>query len=194
MRRSKEYFDYRKEMLTSEEIERKTLSEVLETEGVPRAASVKKDMMAFLHIEHDEKLVLRYRAMEDLAITRVEADLGQRVQRNVRLTRDSETVIVDGLVQESGAAPDKIVEVKWFRQHGSVRRFLETVPQLLALVDRYRRITGRNASLVLVLVVPEPRDEHRREVLRALEQVREPGLGYWIYTYTAADLGLMELQ
>ena len=177
IRGSEPYFRYKAELLTQEETEEKIRQKQValqpETISVPRATPGG---------------VARALVVEQLTIVRLEKELGTRIERGVRFRKDRRAVEVDGIAKGRRGERDKIIEIKWLRR-GGLRRLLDQIPFLLRTVLEYQENTGRDAYLVLAVVMPSRDDATEREVDDVRSRLRATQENWTLYAFSYEDIG-----
>lgn len=126
--------------------------------------------------------------IEQLAIARLEKDLGARVDRGVRVQRGQRALFLDGVARDERDR-DQVIEVKWLRA-GDVDPERIPMDSLLSRVLEYREITGRDAYLVLAVVIPERTEATTAGRERLVARLRETRKNWTLYVYTYADIDL----
>jgi hypothetical protein len=158
IRGDKNYFDFRREFLTRDEVLRKArLDEVTEPALTKNEQADKSTSKSSVNVAKPKgSNPLNAFHVEERALDWLEKRHSFSVTRYVRFSIGQNTVEVDGIIQGKPSEPDTLIEVKWLRSEppgtGAFGRIVDQVSQL---VLRYKEITKRNAELVLLLVVPK---------------------------------------
>jgi hypothetical protein len=127
--------------------------------------------------------------VEGRALDWYERETGQQLQRYVRFARNGKIIELDGVHQRADHMPDIVVEVKWFR----IPRTL-TLPgivrQLSLLSRKYKEITRRECTLLVILVTPRKNEEETKvsEHLRGL--LHADGVSSQIVVVGYEELGI----
>lgn len=157
IRGDKNYFDYRREFLTRDEIITRT------DEFAPAAGPTDTTPMLsasgsrieipknFNALTAAERKQLAFE-VEDTALRWLERRLGQPLQRYVRLSSGRGSIELDGIVQDSASDKDTVAEVRWIPD-GSAHA-TDVLPRVMELYARYKQITNRNCEVIFLAVVP----------------------------------------
>jgi hypothetical protein len=95
---------------------------------------------------------LLYLTLDQLAISLVERQLNTYFERRVTVRTEDGELFLDALRQDDNLPADLLLEVRWIR-----KRYLDAptwTEQIVAKVKLYELMTGRKASGILTLVVP----------------------------------------
>lgn len=157
-RGSKEYFDYRKTVATTEERERAKAeeeSELTRANGAPAPAA--PEIAPYLAgtgqvCVRDESLAL---TVEELALSYLEPELGKPIERNVKLARGDLERVFDGIVQGSAQERDTVFEIRLLRDRSWLPRAGLLRDMVRDQVEAYMQITGKRPRFCFVAVAPD---------------------------------------
>lgn len=189
IRGNKDYFDYKKESLSSEQKQKK-----IEEEQEQLIQRVTGDT------EEDTRTVKTYRAkvtatrtniekivnIEGKALDKMEEYFGSKIERGVRISRKGKYIELDGLIPSvvDDMVSEKIIEVKYIRSPNYITSIEQLFPRIEHLARTYCQITNKIAKLHIVLVV-EGEKELSESQLRTLKQLIDTSniaMGYSVFT------------
>jgi hypothetical protein len=147
-------FDYETERLSATESRKKALSDQSTLPAHPVNPPSPLVRPGEIPIDDAHGIEHAY-VIEQLALTKLEYDLNKSIERSIRFTKGEKSLALDGLIRSDTQGPDSVVEVKWLRNPALVRAIIELIPQFQERLENYKAITGRPATLLLTLVVPE---------------------------------------
>lgn len=151
--RNKEFFVYRKEQLSPAEARTRAAAEIPfdggQSEVTPTTELKPSDTTMLARPRAFDPYVI-----EQLALTYIEKQRGHAIERDVRFTREGETVVVDGLIAGPSGRPPEIYEVKLSTGTEHLRRLRESVRRMQQLRASLERITRQRYVVRLILVVP----------------------------------------
>lgn len=196
IRGNKDYFDYKKEALTSEQKQKKIEEEQAafnnqqawhsrDKEAAPAstASSTSKSTTSSIrNIIH----------IEDKALDKMEQYYNTKIERGVRISRKGKHVELDGLIPSAAddMISEKIIEVKYLRSPKQFSMIGNVFPQLEAVARAYCEITNKIAKLHVVLVI-DGENELSAEQLTTLKKLVDSSniaMGYSVFTTKQLDL------
>jgi hypothetical protein len=196
IRGNKDYFDYKKETLTSEQKQKKVQEEQAELniqqakqtpskELAPEKATVPANREAVSSIRQIINI-------EDKALDKMEKYYNSKIERGVRISRKGRHIEIDGLIPSAAddMVSEKIIEVKYLRSPQQFTVVNKIFPQLEAVARSYCEITNKIAKLHVVLVIEgdEPLSESQLEKLKQLVDSSNIAMGYSVFTTKQLDL------
>lgn|GEM_PF-4298607 len=120
---------------------------------------------------------------------------GGKLKENVTYGNVNETVQFDTVFEHEDRTPPEVVYIHYAR-HGSRKeetsRYAETLAQFQEKCKDYRRLTGRGAIAVSVLVVPKNDPRRNSQIDLTLFPGLEGFRGGWVFSYE--ELGYHEEQ
>jgi hypothetical protein len=159
IRGDKNYFDFRREFLTHDEILRKARQdEVIEPSKLKPEGTENAESTPPPTTPRGSKSRIATNAfhVEERALEWFEKEFSLPVQRYLRFSNNQHAVEVDGIIQGKRGNTDTLIEVKWVRNDPpGTGAFSRIIDQVSRLAQRYNEITKRDAELILLLVVPE---------------------------------------
>lgn len=189
IRGNKEYFDYKKESLSSDQKHKKVEEE---QEQLSKAEPVEK--------EAEEKTIKTFRGtvtasklnvekiinIEEKALDKMEEYFNSKIERGVRISRKGKHIELDGLISSvvDDMVPEKIIEVKYLRNQNYFSTIKNIFPKIEHLARTYSQITNKIAKLHIVLVV-EGNQELSEKQLQSLKQLIDSSniaMGYSVFT------------
>jgi hypothetical protein len=156
-------FDYHKEKLSEEKSIEKAVSDkkkIAEDLSVKPSAFIRYGELP-IDLNHSDEHAY---AVETLALNRLEHIIYQKVERYVLLKKGDLSDIFDGIVKGNEQTPDRVITVLWTRTV-DVKSLISGLPGYFQQVKNYKKITGREALLSIVLVVPQ-------RVIEAIEHLK----------------------
>ncbi len=146
IRGDKHYFDYKTQQLDKNDVVEKARNDIrlsLPTDDVKVATSRVNEAVR----------------IEELTLTKLESFYKNKISRNIKLLREGLQVELDGLIKRGKKEEDTIIEVKILHSMDGIKRFLYFVPHIIEEQhSRYTEITGRDANVLLVVVVHDLRE------------------------------------
>lgn len=147
LRGNKEYFQYKKEHLTTEQVEKKVEKE---------QKQLAKDEKAFEPTLVQPPIdVRRIVGFEREAIRRVEIHFGESIERNVRIAIGSRHFVFDGLIPSvvDDMKAETLIEVKYLRSPKYFSSLVHNFPRIEQMAHAYMKARQKIAKLHLVLIV-----------------------------------------
>jgi len=178
IRGNKEYFQYKKEHLSKEQVEEKVEKEqkqlaAEENHAQPSAAQVPIDVPRIIKLEKE-------------AIRRLELLFGENIERNVRIVIGSHHFELDGLIPSvvDDIKPETLIEVKYLRSPNSFPQFLRTFPRIEELARAYMKARNKIAKLHIVLIVEgeERLNDNQLSELKRLVDSSSVAAGYSVFS------------
>jgi len=179
IRKDKNYFDYKKESLSSEDNISRKAKEALEEELLTTSDEVgstksKIDLSTLLELSRPDTMRLSL-DIEDKSIIFLENKYG-KIERNVRFRKSSDLAEFDGVIETKGKN-SKIFEIKWIRNPDFFYPFTSnSIRRTKDLVEKYRNITGVNAEIHLVVIINTKTSVSSSRIEKVHEKAREAGV------------------
>lgn len=147
IRGNKEYFQYKKEHLSREQVEKK-----VEKEQKQLAAEENYARPAITQTPVDVHRIIK---LEQEAMRRLELHLGENIERNVRIAMGPRRFELDGLIPSvvDDMKAETLIEVKYLRSPNSFSQFLHTFPRIEEMARTYMKARNKIAKLHIVLIV-----------------------------------------
>ncbi len=147
IRGNKEYFEYKKEHLSTDQVEKKVEREQKQIASDEKAAEP--------DVVQPPINVRRIVDLEQEAIKRMEMHFGETIERNVRIAIGSRHFEFDGLIPSvvDDVKAEKLIEVKYLRSPKYFSQFVHTFPRLEHMAHAYMKARNKIAKLHLVLIV-----------------------------------------
>lgn len=188
IRGNKEYFDYKKEALTTEQMKEKIEDEQKELE---QAVDTKPTRVDTKQPQRND--IRRIMDVESKALDHMEEYYNAKIERGVRISSGNVRIELDGLIPSivDDMMPEKILEVKYIRNKDVFsRRVRDVLHQMESLSQRYRTITNKIAKLHVVLVIEgsESLNNQQLESLKKMIDSSSIAMGYSVFT--TVDLGI----
>ena len=191
IRGNRDYFDYKKETLTSEQ-KRKKIEEEQEqlTEDETKALTEQKDPPTIktyrAKITATRPNLERLMQVEEKALDKMEAYYNAKIERGVRISRKGKNIELDGLIPSvvDDMVSEKIIEVKYLRSPQYFKTIKNLFPRIENLARLYFEITNKIAKLHIVLVVEgvDSLNEKQYESLKQLVDFSNIAMGYSVFT------------
>lgn len=192
--KDKNYFDYRKEVLSKDQNIKRKAEEVVEEEIKSTLKLKRKEKL-------QSELPVQLSTLPELprsALMRMSFEIEDKVldhlshqykglERGVRLSGNNESIEVDGLVFDR-KGPSDVFEVKWARNPMHVRALImHQIRRLQDVQERFQTITGSIPQYHLVIVVNESGDIQKEKWNRTLTRAEEANIN--IIFMSLSDLG-----
>jgi len=191
IRGNKDYFDYKKETLTSEQKKKKIEEEQEQiTEDVSQTPEEQKDPPTIktyrAKVTATRPNFERLMQVEEKALDKMEEYYKAKIERGVRISRKGKTIELDGLIPSvvDDMVSEKIIEVKYLRSPQYFRTIKSLFPRIENLARLYCEITNKIAKLHIVLVI-EGEESLKKEQLENLKQIVDSSnisMGYSVFT------------
>lgn len=190
IRKDKNYFDYRKEVLSREENIKRKAGEVAEDglavdnlkEADKAPGNEKIDLSSLPQMGSNDMIKLSIE-IERKALDRISDKVG-RIERNIRLRKEGVFVELDGMIPFD----NEIFEVKWVKNPSSFIPYMShSIRLCTSLSSRYYEITGHKPRVNLVVVLNSKDDVDENKKLKFMHRARESGFNL-VYFYLS-DLG-----
>lgn len=189
IRGNKDYFDYKKESLTSDQKQKKIETEQNQlnqpdTEEPDEKSKTIKTYRATVtgHRQNIEKLL----EIEEKALDKMEEYYDSKMERGIRISRKGKHIALDGLIPSiaDDMVMEKIIEVKYLSDSKNFATIKNIFPQLENIANTYCEITNKMAKLHIVLVVEgeEGLNERQLSTLKKLVDSSNIAMGYTVYT------------
>jgi hypothetical protein len=189
IRGNKEYFDYKKESLSSDqkhkkiEEEQKQLSEAESAEKKVEEKTIKTVRAKVIAPKLNVEKIIN---IEEKALDKMEEYFNSKIERGVRISRKGKYIELDGLISSvvDDMVPEKIIEVKYLRNQNYFSTIKNIFPRIEHLARTYSQITNKIAKLHIVLVV-EGDQELGEKQLQSLKQLIDSSniaMGYSVFT------------
>lgn len=184
IRGNKEYFDYKKESLSTDQKQKK----------------IEEEQEQLNEAETEEKTVKTYRAkvtaarpniekiinIEEKALDKMEEYFDSKIERGVRVSRKGKHIELDGLIPSvvDDMVSEKIIEVKYLRSPNYFSTIKNIFPRIEHLARTYSHITNKIAKLHIVLVVEGEQElnENQLQILKQLIDSSNVAMGYSVFT------------
>ncbi len=158
--KDKNYFDFKKEVLSKEENLRRKLEEAVVEEivSVVSPISPQKFKNTSINIaklnEQGHGATMRLALdIEEKALNLVSQTHGE-IERNVRITQNNKSVEFDGFISSKDNKNNKIFEVKWLRNPSQFTAYLAfTISRIKNACQIHEDITGHKPEVHLILVL-----------------------------------------
>lgn len=186
IRGNKEYFDYKKQSLSSEQKAKKIESEQKELVELgiskPKSSLDKKDSVERKGPPSLSKII----EAEKMVMDRMELYFDKKIDRNVSISSGSRHLELDGLIPSviDDVVPETIIEVKFIRNIASFNRIKRMFPHIENMARVYNDITRQIAKIHLVLVI-EGESTLTKEQFDSLKQLVDSSrvaMGYSVFT------------
>jgi hypothetical protein len=185
LRGNKEYFQYKKEHLSREQVEKKVEKEqeqLAKGERAPRPAAVEPPVN-----------VRRIVDFEREALRRMEIYFGEAIERNVRIAVGSRHFEFDGLIPSGvdDVKAERLIEVKYLRSPKYFSQFVHTFPRIEQMAQTYMKLRNKIAKLHVVLIVEGDErlnDEKMAELARLVNTSFVAG-GYSVFSTKELSTG-----
>ena len=193
----KEYFKYKKELLSNKEVLDKIKKETSEQAEISKPDKEKPEIM-FEKSENAQKAWLSWIlkqpglrfAVEQSALTFIERQFGKPMQRNMRLKKRNLSADYDGILINPHNEPDMVFEIKLLR--ASNFKWLE---QKLSMINehfqKYKEITNRKAEFWLILVVDSSPSFKESTESYFANNINKSDFNMGVKVYTFQDIGLI---
>ena len=146
-------FDYQEVKLSEEKSIEKAVSDkklIVEDLSIKPSLFVRHGEVPIDTTHSDEHAY----AIETLALNKLGYIIDLEIEKHVLLKKGNLNSIFDGIVKGNEQTPDRVVAVLWTRTI-DVKSLLASLSGHFQQVDDYTTITGREALLSLLLVVPQ---------------------------------------
>ena len=196
IRGNKDYFDYKKETLTSEQKQKKVQEEQAELNiqqaKQPPSVDLAPEKVATSANRESASNIRQIIKIEDKALDKMEKYYNSKIERGVRVSRKGRHIEIDGLIPSAAddMVSEKIIEVKYLRSPQQFSVINKILPQLEDIVRSYCEITNKIAKLHVVLVIEgnETLSENQLEKLKQLVDSSNIAMGYSVFTTKQLDL------
>jgi hypothetical protein len=178
LRGNKEYFQYKKEHLSNEQVEKKVEKE--------QKQLAKDEKTAEPTVVQPPINVRRIVDLEREAIRRMEIHFGESIERNVRIAIGSRHFEFDGLIPSvvDDVKAEKLIEVKYLRSPKYFSQLVNTLPRIEHMAHAYMKARNKIAKLHLVLIVEGDErlnDKQLSELKRLVDSSSVAG-GYSVFS------------
>jgi hypothetical protein len=132
------------------EIDVKKQEEISEQDAEPKVQAAGATVAPVPRVDAEE-LHRRYEHLVDAALLKLESELGQTIQRGIKLGIGSPNYVFDGVI----LAPDRVtaIELQYFRNVKSIsRRMREAMPEIISAAESLPDSLRARFSLILVLL------------------------------------------
>jgi len=189
IRKDKNYFDYKKETLSSEDNISRKAKEALEEELIVSSdnnsdgeSQSQIDLSTLLDLPRTEAMRLSL-DVEDKSLSYLETQFG-KIEKNVRFKKNGDQIELDGVIELENKNT-KIFEIKWTRNPDHFFPFvLHSMKRTKDLIERYRTITGKNAELHLVVILNTKTSVTPRRLEKVNERAKEEGINLTLLSLT----------
>lgn len=196
IRGNKDYFDYKKETLTSEQKQKKVQEEQTELTTrqakQPASEELTPEIVAAPTDREPASNIRKIINIEDKALDKMEKYYNSKIERGVRISRKGKHIEVDGLIPSTvdDMVSEKIIEVKYIRSPKQFTIINKIFPQLEYVARSYCEITNKIAKLHIVLVIEgdETLSESQLAKLKQLVDSSNIAMGYSVFTTKQLDL------
>jgi len=196
IRGNKDYFDYKKETLTSEQKQKKVQEEQAELHiqqaKQPPGVNLAPEKVGAPANREPVSNIRQIIKIEDKALDKMEKYYNSKIERGVRISRKGRHIEIDGLIPSAAddMVSEKIIEVKYLRSSQQFAVINKIFPQLEAVARSYCEITNKIAKLHVVLVIEgdETLSENQLERLKQLVDSSNIAMGYSVFTTKQLDL------
>lgn len=201
IRKDENYFKYRKEVLSSEDVTKRTSSEVLEAEeATEQEVAVEEEPKAIKiadintrDLSHRQRTRL-YHFVEEKTLCFLSKQFNGYIEKYVRFRAADATVEFDGVISGGGVKPDTLIEVKL----AITPRHLYPITLMAARrmseqAQRYQEITGKTAINYLY-VVSDASEQQPEERINRLQQKTLSEYGVELRLLSFEQLGLSEID
>lgn len=193
---NKHYFDYKKEILSTEQ-KTKKVKEEQEQLGVSKdQEAVKEESPSAVKRKEGGKVISmdirRILEIESAALDKVEDYFESKIERGVRISRKGKHITLDGLIPSvaDDMVAEKILEVKYLSNPKHFSQIRQIFSRIEHLAQTYYEITNKIAKLYLVLVIEgnESLTDEQFERLKKMSDSSCIAMGYSVFTTTQLDL------
>ena len=200
IRGNKHYFDYKKEILSTEQsTEQKTKKIKEEQEQLGKTENqedLKKESPSGVKLKESRKVtsmdIRRMLEIESKALDKMEDYFETKIERRVRLSRKGKQITLDGLIPSivDDMVAEKIIEVKCLSSPKHFSRISQKFYRIERIARTYNEITNKIAKLYLVIVIEgkESLTDKQLECLKKMIDSSSIAMGYSVLTTT--QLGL----
>ena len=189
IRGNKEYFDYKKETLSTDQKQKKIkeeqeqLSEAEPAEEEPKEKTVKTFRAKVTATRPNVEKIIN---IEEKALDKMEEYFDSKIERGVRVSRKGKYIELDGLIPSvvDDMVSEKIIEVKYLRSPNYFSTIKNIFPRIEHLARTYSQITNKIAKLHIVLVVEGDQElsEKQLQMLKQLIDSSNVAMGYSVFT------------
>ncbi|WP_181347528.1 hypothetical protein [Thalassobacillus sp. CUG 92003] len=192
IRGNKEYFEYRKEFVSNEEVLMRKTEELKQFDSVKTTAGVSDEA------EHDTS---RHQGLypaqlallaEECAFKAIENNVQHNIQRHIRISKGESALDLDGLLE---------LDVKDVMIYSKVHLesplppsvLLSSVDQWLDYMTQYQSITQKKKPVEIALIIVNTfENETKEELLYKLkeQQLENSSIDWQFWLYTFEELGL----
>jgi hypothetical protein len=190
IRGNKDYFDYKKESLSTEE---KKIKIIEEQEGISTKVRMMPSLSEVDQIELTKKRspnIERILTIESKALDMLEEYFKTKIERSVSLSREGRRIELDGIIPETGVTKERIIEVKYIKDPGDILRIRKIFPLVENLAKTYSEITNRIAKLHIVLVVEGEKGFTEDQLTKIKKMIDLCNIGMDVSVFTTAQLGV----
>lgn len=154
MRKDKNYFDYKKEILSKPDKIKKKLEEAIEEELLTNSninvnTPIKLSNLSNLNRNESIRLAID---IENKALDYLENEHG-KIERSIRLRKDGNIFECDGLISDNRLSKNKIFEIRWIREPEHFQGLMRyAIGGAERLIVKYEEVTGKKPELFLVII------------------------------------------
>lgn len=157
IRKDQNYFNYKKETLSKEESIQRKAGEEVENEILIKENLDKNknriSLSSLNEISQSSNIRLAYQ-IEENTLNFLSKKYGY-IEREVKLQKGKERIIVDGLITNQKNKINTIFEIKWVRNSDHVTEIVRMALKKIEEVRvKHERITGLNSEFHLVIILP----------------------------------------
>jgi len=188
--KNKHYFDYKREFMTKDEVEKKT------ADSVQTEETATEDDQASIHDKDIPPEGMRktplsrlnlFRNTESKALRWIKVKKDLNIQQFVRFRNDNNSVELDGFVDGGKNSEDQIIEVKVIQNASRwMPRNEVHAYQAVETYYKYTEITKRKAKLILILVFMN--EEVKKNYKAPLSRLSRSRISYEYHCLTIAEL------
>lgn len=188
IRGNKDYFDYKKESLSSEQKTKKIEEEIQELESDSKQTTEeqlnihKVKSPAYASKRPD---LNRIYELETKALDKLEEYFGKKIERGLRIRDKINRIELDGLIPSvvDDVDAEILIEVKYLRDN-NINRIKHVFPQIENIAIKYNMITNKIAKLHLVLIIEGTQTLNEEQVnkLKKIVDSSKVAMGYSVYT------------
>ncbi|MEE9270952.1 MAG: hypothetical protein V3V49_11905 [Candidatus Krumholzibacteria bacterium] len=189
IRGNKPYFEYKKELLSPEEAQRKIEANGHHGFADQKARARPRSRRERRSPRRMSQATFRA-AVEQLAAKKLSEIFGGAVETHVRFSFNGFSVEIEGIIQGNGRASDKLFEFKYVRKRVPTSHLIDKVRQLEEAADRYAVITGRSCEFHLVAIMLDGTKFPAAAAADIQRAIDASQYGASLRVLTPADIGL----
>lgn len=189
IRKDKNYFEYKKEILSKTDKIKKKAEEAIEEELLINSkinvnVPIKLSNLSNLNRNESTRLAID---IEDKALDYLENEYG-KIERNIRLRKDGNIFECDGLISDNRLSKNKIFEIRWIREPKQFQFFMRyAIGGAQRLIIKHEEITGKRPELFLVIIISPLISLQDERVDKFYKKAKE--FGFNLIFHSLKDIG-----